>query len=345
MLDSCFSHHPCKFQYLFVFYDLEPTANGREIGALLYDHVIALKFNSSVSFIRTGSVLPQCCWMRILQLTQLFCESVKKAVGERIVPTIDHQKPNHTKAQWMRLKTKMLTKSSGTETNRDCYYDCWPNLFASGAVSEGCAKGFVILDFDNRNSSAFTHVRTDGGRREDDWTCPSCGNVNFSFCTTCNMRNFTQPRPADHNSKSAPRQMPAPQGYSSSSSYAGSGAISSMYMGVTPYAAFYLQWNICLLMMVLLIVTTTIAVCLEGTLIVLCNCLPHLLILFMIRFSLLHLLLTDGTRENDWECPKCGNVNMRKCNTPKPGSQVAKPAKSSKVDMPEGSWKCDKCNK
>ena len=37
--------------------------------------------------------------------------------------------------------------------------------------------------------------------------------------------------------KSAPRQMPTPQGYSSSSPYAGSGAPSSMYMGVTPYAA------------------------------------------------------------------------------------------------------------
>lgn len=31
--------------------------------------------------------------------------------------------------------------------------------------------------------------------------------------------------------------MPTPQGYSSSSSFAGSGALSSMYMGVTPYAA------------------------------------------------------------------------------------------------------------
>ncbi|GKC73389.1 RanBP2-type zinc finger protein-like protein, partial [Tanacetum coccineum] len=90
---------------------------------------------------------------------------------------------------------------------------------------------------DNRNSSAVKRARTDGGRREDDWTCPSCGNVNFSFRTTCNMRNCTQPRPADHNSKSAPRQMPTPQGYSSSSPYAGSGAPSSMYMGVTPYAA------------------------------------------------------------------------------------------------------------
>lgn len=41
-----------------------------------------------------------------------------------------------------------------------------------------------------------------GSRREDDWTCPSCGNVNFSFRMTCNMRNCTQPRPADHNSVS-----------------------------------------------------------------------------------------------------------------------------------------------
>jgi len=41
-----------------------------------------------------------------------------------------------------------------------------------------------------------------GGRREDDWTCPSCGNVNFSFRTTCNMHNCTQSRPADHNTVS-----------------------------------------------------------------------------------------------------------------------------------------------
>ena len=36
--------------------------------------------------------------------------------------------------------------------------------------------------------------------------------------------------------KSAPKQMPTPQAYSSSS-FTGSGAPSSMYMGVTPYAA------------------------------------------------------------------------------------------------------------
>jgi len=60
----------------------------------------------------------------------------------------------------------------------------------------------------------------------------------------------------------------------------------------------------------------------------------------------------DATRDNDWTCPKCGNINfsfrtvcnMRKCNTPKPGSQAAKSEKNSKQKMPEGSWKCEKCN-
>lgn len=47
-------------------------------------------------------------------------------------------------------------------------------------------------------------------------------------------------------------------------------------------------------------------------------------------FALFLVTLIDTTRDNDWTCPKCGNVNfsfrtvcnMRKCNTPKPGSQV-----------------------
>ncbi|CAL5370887.1 unnamed protein product [Camellia sinensis] len=56
----------------------------------------------------------------------------------------------------------------------------------------------------------------------------------------------------------------------------------------------------------------------------------------------------DGTRDNDWTCPKCGNVNfsfrtvcnMRKCNTPK----AVKSDSNSKQKMPDGSWKCEKCN-
>ncbi|XP_077238634.1 ranBP2-type zinc finger protein At1g67325-like isoform X2 [Tasmannia lanceolata] len=87
---------------------------------------------------------------------------------------------------------------------------------------------------DNRSSSAAKRARTDGSRREDDWTCPSCGNVNFSFRTTCNMRNCTQSRPADHNS-SAGKTLQVPQSYSSA--YLGYSAPSSMYLRAPPYSS------------------------------------------------------------------------------------------------------------
>ncbi|KAK8360685.1 hypothetical protein V6Z12_A04G180200 [Gossypium hirsutum] len=245
---------------------------------------------------------------------------------------------------------------------------------------------------DNRNSSAAKRARTDGSRREDDWTCPSCGNVNFSFRTTCNMRNCTQPRPADHNSKSAAKPLQAPQNYSSSAPYVGPGAPSSMYMGVPPYgsslfngpsippyeapfsggSAYHYNYG---------------------------NRLPggspfqplHMsgpppysggsmignggmygMPPLMDRYGLglpmgpppmgprpgffpddkSQKKGADATRDNDWTCPKCGNINfsfrtvcnMRKCNTPKPGPQAAKQDKNSKQKMPEGSWKCEKCS-
>nr|GEX43077.1 sister-chromatid cohesion protein 3 [Tanacetum cinerariifolium] len=63
----------------------------RAIGALVYDHVIAQKFSSSQ---------PHSSDDDAINLTILFCASVKKkAIGERIVPAIDHRKPKHTKVQ------------------------------------------------------------------------------------------------------------------------------------------------------------------------------------------------------------------------------------------------------
>lgn len=87
---------------------------------------------------------------------------------------------------------------------------------------------------DNRNSFAGKRARTDGSRREDDWTCPSCGNVNFSFRTTCNMRNCTQSRPVDHNVKSVPKSLQGPP----SAGYVGH-AISSPVYGGAPYGSSY----------------------------------------------------------------------------------------------------------
>lgn len=244
---------------------------------------------------------------------------------------------------------------------------------------------------DNRNSSAAKRARTDGGRREDDWTCPSCGNVNFSFRTTCNMRNCTQPRPADHNSKSTVKPLQPPQNYSASAPYVGPGAPSSMYMGVPPYGSSvfngtsippydvpfsggsaYHHYNYGSRLSggspYRPLHLSGPAPYSGGSMIGNGGMygVPPLVDRYGLGLPLGPAPMgprpgffpddkaqkKDGTRDNDWACPKCGNVNfsfrtvcnMRKCNTPKPGTQGAKSGKNSKPDMPEGSWKCEKCN-
>ncbi|XP_019460337.1 PREDICTED: ranBP2-type zinc finger protein At1g67325-like isoform X1 [Lupinus angustifolius] len=249
-----------------------------------------------------------------------------------------------------------------------------------------------MSQIDNRNSSASKRARTDGSRREDDWTCPSCGNVNFSFRTTCNMRNCTQPRPADHNSKSFIKLLPAPQGYSTSVPYLGSNVPSSMYLGVPPYGSSLFSGSSILPYDVQF--SGRIAyhhdygshlpagsphrpLLLSGPApyssgLMMGNNgmygLPPLVDRFGMGIPIPPGSLglrpgffpeesspkrgTDTTRDSDWKCPKCGNINfsfrtvcnMRKCNTPKPGSQVSKSDKNSKQNMLEGSWKCEKCN-
>ncbi|KAM1723046.1 hypothetical protein ACFX11_021681 [Malus domestica] len=250
-------------------------------------------------------------------------------------------------------------------------------------------------EVDNRNSSAAKRARTDGSRREDDWTCPSCGNDNFSFRTTCNMRNCTQPRPADHNSKPAAKPFPAPQGYlGSAAPYLGSAAPSSMYLGVPPYgssifngssvppydvpfsggSAYHYNYGSRLstgspYRPLHLSGPTPYS---SGSMIGnggMYGMPPPMMDRFGLGLPMgpgpmgprpgflpddkAQKKSTDATRDNDWACPKCGNVNfsfrtvcnMRKCNTPKPGSQQpAKSDKTSKQKMPEGSWKCEKCN-
>ncbi|XP_010278486.1 PREDICTED: ranBP2-type zinc finger protein At1g67325-like [Nelumbo nucifera] len=245
---------------------------------------------------------------------------------------------------------------------------------------------------DNRNSSSSKRARTDGSRREDDWTCPSCGNVNFSFRTTCNMRNCTQSRPADHNSKSATKPLQAPQSYNSSAAYLGSGAPSSMYLGVPPYGSslfsgtslppydlpfsggsgYHYDYG------------SRLSVGSPYGPLHLSGPPPYssgsmlgtggmygmapLMDRYGLGLPMGHTAMgarpgvfpdenpqklpADTTRDSDWTCPKCGNVNfsfrtvcnMRKCNTPRPGTQAAKSEKNSKQKMPEGSWKCEKCN-
>lgn len=245
---------------------------------------------------------------------------------------------------------------------------------------------------DSRNSSAAKRARTDGSRREDDWTCPSCQNVNFSFRTTCNMRNCTQPRPAAHNLKSSVKPVQAPHGYLSAAPYVGSGVPSSMYSGVPSYgsplfsgasmppyeppfsvgSAYHYNY------------TNRIPAGSPYQSLQISGASPYSggpmagnggiygMPPMIDRYGLSLLPMShlavgprlgffpddqpqkkDMTRDNDWTCPKCGNINfsfrtvcnMKKCDTPKPGTQgaTAKSDKKSKQKMPEGSWKCEKC--
>ncbi|CAL5339000.1 unnamed protein product [Camellia sinensis] len=116
----------------------------------------------------------------------------------------------------------------------------WSGCFLPDHLNEACCIDVEIL---SRCLEAELTVcccsfsRDKESRKEDDWTCPSCGNVKFSFRTTCNMHNRTQSRPADYNSKSAAKPIQPMHVYSSSAPYIGSGAPSSMYMGVPPYGS------------------------------------------------------------------------------------------------------------
>ncbi|CAA3029992.1 ranBP2-type zinc finger At1g67325 [Olea europaea subsp. europaea] len=196
------------------------------------------------------------------------------------------------------------------------------------------------------------------------------------------MRNCTQPRPADHNSKSAAKTVQAPQSFLSSAPYVGSGALSSMYMGMSPYgsslfngipftggSAYHYNYG------------SRFAggspyrpLHLSGPAPyssgpMMANGGMYGVPAMMDRYGLALPMgpamgprpgffpedepqKKGGMRDDDWKCPKCGNVNysfrtvcnMRKCNTPKPESQSGRSGKIAKQDMPEGSWKCEKCN-
>ncbi|XP_064934796.1 ranBP2-type zinc finger protein At1g67325 isoform X1 [Musa acuminata AAA Group] len=49
---------------------------------------------------------------------------------------------------------------------------------------------------DDRGSFGSKRSRSEGSRSDGDWTCPQCGNVNFSFRTVCNRGRCGAPRPS-----------------------------------------------------------------------------------------------------------------------------------------------------
>ncbi|XP_061375922.1 ranBP2-type zinc finger protein At1g67325-like isoform X2 [Gastrolobium bilobum] len=212
---------------------------------------------------------------------------------------------------------------------------------------------------DNRYSFGSKRSRNDASRKDGDWTCPNCGNLNFSFRTVCNQGHCGAPRP----SLTPPAPVASPYRNSHPFYYGGVGTpppsygMSSRFGSPVPHSGVQYDYGL--------------------------YARPH------VPFSLVPMFLPgsfggfdygprpringygygfqsppwaegletdnfasrkrrggpDGLSEGDWICPKCDNVNfafrttcnMKHCGAARPDSN--QPNKG----IPEGSWTCKKC--
>ncbi|WOL06098.1 hypothetical protein Cni_G14830 [Canna indica] len=87
---------------------------------------------------------------------------------------------------------------------------------------------------DDRGSLGSKRSRSEGFRRDGDWTCPKCGNVNFSFRAVCNRGSCGAARPsASPSPRTGPAHFPGAFDRPVSSYYGGVGGPPPMHYGMS----------------------------------------------------------------------------------------------------------------
>ncbi|KAJ1439519.1 Zinc finger, RanBP2-type [Sesbania bispinosa] len=212
----------------------------------------------------------------------------------------------------------------------------------------------------NRGSFGSKRSRNDVSRKEGDWTCHNCGNLNFSFRTICNRGHCGAPRPSltPAAQVTSPYNNGHPHFY-----YGGVGAppppygVPSRFGSPIPHSGVQFDYGLYTRPRVPYSPVPSLPPGSFGG------------IAYSPRPKINPFgfgfqgppwdagLITDnfasrkrrggpdGLSEGDWICPKCDNVNfafrttcnMKHCGAPRPGPS------QPNASIPEGSWTCGKC--
>ncbi|KAK7350439.1 hypothetical protein VNO77_09084 [Canavalia gladiata] len=213
----------------------------------------------------------------------------------------------------------------------------------------------------NRGSFGSKRSRNDGSRKDGDWTCPNCGNLNFSFRTVCNRGHCGAPRP----SVTPPVQVTSP--YNNGHPpffYGGVGApppppygVSGRFGSPMPHSGVQYDYGLYTRPHV---PYSPVPAFPPGSF----GGIPYSprprISPYGYGFQSPPWdagLITDnlasrkrrggpdGLSQGDWICPKCENVNfafrttcnMKHCGAARPGES------QPNTGVPEGSWTCKKC--